>query len=42
MMKMYKIFIDVGHGGKGPGAVGNGLKEKDINLSVALKVGNIF
>lgn len=33
-----KIFIDPGHGGKGPGAIGNNLQEKDINLSVALKL----
>lgn len=33
---MPKVFIGVGHGGKDPGAVANGLKEKDINLSVAL------
>lgn len=33
-----KIFIDPGHGGKDPGAVGNDLKEKDITLSVALKL----
>lgn len=39
---MYKIFIDAGHGSKDSGAVGNGLKEKDINLSVALKIGEIL
>ncbi|CAK7084050.1 N-acetylmuramoyl-L-alanine amidase [Tissierella sp.] len=39
---MYKIFIDAGHGGKDSGAVGNRLQEKDINLSVALKVGEIL
>lgn len=33
---MAKVFIGVGHGGKDAGAVGNGLKEKDINLSIAL------
>lgn len=33
---MAKVFIGVGHGGSDPGAVGNGLKEKDINLSIAL------
>ena len=33
---MSKIFIGVGHGGGDPGAVGNGLKEKDVNLSIAL------
>lgn len=37
-----KVFLDAGHGGKDPGALGNGLKEKDINLSVTLKVGNIL
>ncbi|WHY15763.1 N-acetylmuramoyl-L-alanine amidase [Peribacillus frigoritolerans] len=35
---MTKIFIDPGHGGKDPGAVGNGLKEKDITLKIANKV----
>lgn len=33
---MFNLVIDAGHGGKDPGAVGNGLNEKDINLSVAL------
>ena len=33
-----KIFIDAGHGGKDPGAVGNGLYEKDIALAVALNL----
>ena len=33
---MAKVFIGVGHGGKDPGAVANGLKEKDLNLSIAL------
>lgn len=33
---MYNVVIDPGHGGKDPGACGNGLKEKDINLSIAL------
>lgn len=31
-----KIIIDPGHGGGEPGAVGNGLKEKDVNLELAL------
>lgn len=31
----YKVYIGVGHGGKDPGAVGNGFKEEDLNLSVA-------
>ncbi len=32
---MAKVFIGVGHGGKDPGAVANGFKEKDLNLDVA-------
>ena len=31
-----KVFLSAGHGGSDPGAVGNGLKEKDINLQVLL------
>ena len=32
-----KVFLGVGHGGIDPGAVGNGLKEKDLNLQIALE-----
>lgn len=32
-----KVFLSAGHGGKDSGAVGNSLKEKDINLNVLLK-----
>jgi N-acetylmuramoyl-L-alanine amidase len=35
---MKKLMIDVGHGGTDVGANANGLKEKDLNLQVALKV----
>ena len=31
-----KVFIGVGHGGSDSGAVANGLKEKDLNLAIAL------
>ena len=30
------VFLSAGHGGNDPGAVGNGLKEKDINLQKLL------
>lgn len=33
---MAKVFIGVGHGGRDPGAVANGLKEKDLNLTISL------
>jgi N-acetylmuramoyl-L-alanine amidase len=29
------VVIDAGHGGKDPGAVGNGLQEKDLTLTIA-------
>jgi len=37
-----KIFLDPGHGGTDPGAVANGILEKEINLKVALKVREIL
>jgi len=33
------VVIDAGHGGKDPGAVGKIVKEKDVVLPIALKVG---
>ena len=40
---LLKIFIDAGHGGSNPGAVGpNGLKESDVNLDVALRLGRLL
>ncbi|MBX0310286.1 MAG: N-acetylmuramoyl-L-alanine amidase [Sulfurihydrogenibium sp.] len=36
------IVIDPGHGGHDPGATANGLREKDINLKVALKLKSLL
>ena len=32
------IVVDAGHGGNDPGAVANGLREKDLNLNIALRL----
>ena len=37
-----KIFLDPGHGGKDPGAVAAGYREKDIALNIAHMVGMIL
>ena len=34
------VVIDPGHGGKDPGAIGKRVKEKDVVLGIALKLGN--
>ena len=34
----YKVFIDAGHGGTDPGALGYGYRESDLKLQVAKKV----
>ncbi|MDH3269542.1 MAG: N-acetylmuramoyl-L-alanine amidase, partial [Ignavibacteria bacterium] len=37
------VIIDAGHGGKDPGAIGiNNLKEKDVTLAIALKLGELI
>lgn len=38
----FTVVIDAGHGGHDPGAVGRKGKEKNINLSVALKLGKLI
>ncbi len=41
--KKINIVIDSGHGGVDPGAIGlNGLKEKDVNLSISIKLFNLI
>lgn len=34
----YVVYIDPGHGGSDPGASGNGIIEKELNLQLAIKV----
>ncbi len=36
------VVIDAGHGGRDPGALGKNSREKDINLSIALKLGKLI
>jgi N-acetylmuramoyl-L-alanine amidase len=38
----FKVVLDAGHGGKDPGAVKNGVQEKDVALDVVLKIGKIL
>jgi N-acetylmuramoyl-L-alanine amidase len=38
----FTVVIDAGHGGHDPGAVGKISREKDINLSVSLQLGEII
>ncbi|MEW9110764.1 MAG: N-acetylmuramoyl-L-alanine amidase [Cytobacillus gottheilii] len=38
ILSQQMIVIDAGHGGHDPGAIGYGLKEKDVVLNTALKV----
>lgn len=33
--KVTKVLVDAGHGGTDPGATGNGLQEKNLNLEAA-------
>jgi len=36
------VVIDPGHGGRDPGAVGRRIKEKDVVLSISLKLGELI
>lgn len=40
--KGYTVVLDAGHGGKDPGAVGKFSQEKDLNLSLVLKMGELL
>lgn len=37
-----KIFVDAGHGGTDPGALGNNVRESTVNLSVALQLARLL
>lgn len=41
-MTLIKVFLDPGHGGSDPGAVANGLKEKDLTLAIAKRIRDIL
>lgn len=41
-LKVRTIMLDPGHGGKDPGAVGHGVREKDVNLRVAKIMGKML
>ncbi|WP_082713739.1 N-acetylmuramoyl-L-alanine amidase [Sporosarcina koreensis] len=42
VIDMVKIFIDPGHGGTDSGAVGNGLKEKDLTLAISKRIESLL
>ncbi|GGJ91286.1 sporulation-specific N-acetylmuramoyl-L-alanine amidase [Lentibacillus kapialis] len=37
-----KLYLDPGHGGSDPGAQGNGMDEKTVNLDIARRIRNIL
>lgn len=39
---MVKIVLDAGHGGHDPGAVANGLREKDLTLTIVKHIGRML
>lgn len=41
-LKVKTVVIDPGHGGKDPGAINNGIKEKDFNLDVAKRLASVL
>jgi len=41
-LKLNTVVIDAGHGGHDPGALGKHIQEKEITLSIALKLGELI
>jgi len=41
-IKLFVVIIDAGHGGKDPGAVSKGIREKDVVLAIGLKLGKLI
>jgi N-acetylmuramoyl-L-alanine amidase len=39
---MVRIVLDAGHGGKDPGAVANGMQEKDLTLAIVKHIGRML
>src|SRR4051812_48521298 len=39
---MFKLYLDPGHGGSDAGAVGNGIMEKGVTLSIATQIRDIL
>lgn len=37
-----RVVVDAGHGGSDPGALGNGLQEKNVTLDVALRLADLL
>lgn len=43
LLSIRRVIVDAGHGGKDPGAVGpGGVREADVNLSIARRLGTIL
>lgn len=42
ILSLKTVVIDAGHGGKDPGTVWDGVREKDINLDVAMRFGSLI
>jgi N-acetylmuramoyl-L-alanine amidase len=38
---MFKLYLDPGHGRVDPGAIGNGMQEKEITLNISHSIRNL-